>query len=228
MKNKVETATATPPKDNMVLDGEAAAAQAAMPQAFATADVHKVPPKVQNGDLAGAAETAMFQGLEFPPEPVFISTEEQRALLQQACQQFPGFRPDGPPLSFHFDAPPIHQAQQIKRKMSDVSGQFDGGHPAKVAKKSLDPQELLQKQLEDEEKRAKKVQLKADREQAKLNTTLKKEQERKMREADRERQRMEKEANKYEAILCIIQMFQPANGCSYHAICTAQYIESSP
>ena len=39
MKNKVETATATPPKDHMVVDGEAAVAQAAMTQAVATADV---------------------------------------------------------------------------------------------------------------------------------------------------------------------------------------------
>lgn len=67
--------------------------------------------------------------------------------------------------------------------------------PRKVARK--DPQAALQKQLEEEEKRAKKTALKAEREQAKLDVTLKKEQERKMRESAREKLRAEKEMAKY-------------------------------
>lgn len=201
MKNKAEAVTPNSIKDNMSVDGESPAVQAAVQApsskpVVATASLHKVPPKVPRADLASAPETVMRQDLEFPPEPTFESAEEQRALLQEACLHFPEFRADGPTLAFHFDPPPAQPAQQVKRKASEISTTHDAGHPAKVAKKVLDPQELLQKQLEEEERRAKKVQLKADREQAKLNTTLKKEEERRSRDADRERMRMEKESMK--------------------------------
>ena len=195
MKNKVAAVTAAPIKGATSLDGESHAVQAPLP-VVATASLHKVPPKVPRTDLA-TPETVMRQQVEFPPEPSFASADEQRALLEVACSQFPDFRDDAPPIAFHFDKPPNQPAQNVKRKVSDVSAQLDAGHPAKVAKKALGAQEQLAKQLEEEEKKAKKVQLKADREQAKLNTTLKKEEDRRLREADRERMRLEKEAMKY-------------------------------
>jgi hypothetical protein len=193
MKNKAEAVTPNSNRDAMLVDGESPSVKAMVTPGAAS--LHPVPPKVPRTDLV-TPETSTRQHLDFPPEPTFASAEEQMLLLQQACLQFPDFRADGPAISFHFDSPPAQPTQQIKRKASDISTPYDAGHPAKVAKKSLDPQELLQKQLEEEEKRAKKVQIKADREQAKLNTTLKKEEERRVREADRERQRMEKEAIK--------------------------------
>ena len=195
MKNKPEAVAAVPIKDGMHVDGESPGAVQTPLPVVATASLHKVPPKVPRTDLAAAPDTAMRQ--DFPPEPSFTSVEEQRALLQEACIHFPEFRADGPPIAFHFDKPPAHPAHNVKRKASDASAQQDAGHPAKVAKKvPQDPHEQLQRQLEEEERKAKKFQQKADREQAKLNTTLKKEEERRMREADRERLRMEKEAMK--------------------------------
>lgn len=123
--------------------------------------------------------------------PTFSSVQEYTALLQMACHELVGSGGHGPEVSCFFDDPPNAgpTGGSSKRKISEVTA------PRKVARK--DPQAALQKQLEEEEKRAKKTALKAEREQAKLDVTLKKEQERKMRESAREKLRAEKEMAKY-------------------------------
>lgn len=117
--------------------------------------------------------------------------QEYNVLLQQATQDLIGQHVNGPEVSCFFDDPPLSCAAGVgtKRKASEVTA------PRKAARR--DAQAALQKQLEEEEKRAKKSALKAEREQAKLDVTLKKEQERRQRESQRERMRAEREQAKY-------------------------------
>lgn len=124
-----------------------------------------------------------------PPE--FESAQEYMALLQLATQELEAECDNAPEVSCFFDDPPNSSAaaNSNKRRMSEVAA------PRKAARK--DTQTALQKQLEEEEKRAKKSALKAEREQAKLDVTLKKEQERRMRESQREKMRAEREMVKY-------------------------------
>lgn len=145
----------------------------------------------QPAPAGSPGKSSQSQHVEQSPPPVFESLQEYTALLQQATQELIGQQNNAPEVSCFFDDPPNSCAAEgsNKRKLSEASA------PRKAARK--DTQSALQKQLEEEEKRAKKSALKAEREQAKLDVTLKKENERRMRESQREKLRAEREMLKY-------------------------------
>lgn len=170
-------------------------------------------PNVAQAATAGSpAKSTQSLHIEQSSPPAFSSVQQYTAHLQLASQALLGESVNGPEVSCFFDDPPnaAPTTGGQKRRISEVSA------PRKAARK--DTQTALQKQLEEEEKRAKKTALKAEREQAKLDVTLKKEQERRMRESAREKLRAEKEMAKYDSLpikLCHSTLMWPV----WHWMC---------
>jgi hypothetical protein len=129
-------------------------------------------------------------------EGMFASTAEYQAVFAHACSLVPGMRQDGPRLGFIFDTVKVGSTT-LKRSLE--GDQPNGCAPVKVprlsadGKAAADPVVLMQKRLEEEERKAKREQDKWMRAQAKADSQKQKESEKRLKEAERELSRSAKE-----------------------------------
>jgi hypothetical protein len=142
-------------------------------------------------------------------DDLFASRSEYAAVLGAAYSLVPNLRPDGPPLGFVFDSPQDAAAAAAGGSKRKATAQSTPAGVAKVARKAVaaavDPHQLMQRKLEEEERNLKKQQEKWLREQAKADESLKKESEKRERETERERSRMMKETARCASLRTIPQ-----------------------